>query len=118
MDQVIEALKAGRLIEAIKQFRLTYGTDLRTAKEACEALRLAFLPDTIPYVVDRRTDHSNYGQYLVLYRYGAGDDYIVVDANDREDAERIANEIVDDRETTLTVRVVAKSVTTRTMKAV
>lgn len=40
-DAEIEAaIRAGRKIEAIKLYRETYGTDLKSAKDAVEALQL------------------------------------------------------------------------------
>jgi hypothetical protein len=62
-DDVVEALRAGRKIEAIRRLRERRGVDLREAKEAVEAFERADEPPARPEPIGDATSSS--GQVVV-----------------------------------------------------
>jgi hypothetical protein len=113
MHGVIAALNHGKLIEAIKIFREIYGVGLKEAKDACEAIRdaLGLRP------VHAGETPSNH--YMVVSRHNEHDwDYCVTHCDSRNDATGVAASVCNERHETYVVKVVAKSVTTRSMKEV
>jgi hypothetical protein len=112
--EIINALRLGRTIEAIKQHRTLYGTGLKESKDAIEALR-----DALGLVGAAYVPPQSAPQFIVFSRYHESDyDYSRYSADDRADADRFASEIIDSRDEVIVAQVVAKSVTVRTMKAV
>jgi hypothetical protein len=102
---ILRLLQADRLIEAIKEFRSAYGTGLKEAKDAVEAIRESCLP--------HNTEPT---EYLVISRYDEGGDYQVSRADSKDEAMSEANRIVDLRVEVAVGSVIARSVTTRHMK--
>jgi hypothetical protein len=106
MHTILTLLREDRPIEAIKEFRAAYGgTGLKEAKDAIETIRDACMPRGI---------HPT--EYIVISRYEDGDDYQVIRADSRDQAMHDANRIVDSRVEVAVATVIARSVTTRSMK--
>lgn len=105
MHTVLAHLRNGKTIEAIKEFRAAYGSGLKEAKDACEAIRDTFMP--------RGAEPT---EYVTISRYEYDNEYKVVRAHSKEEAMHDANGIVDSRGEVMVARVIARSVTTRTMK--
>lgn len=109
MKQVLACIRDGRMIDAIKEFRVAYGGGLKEAKDAVEAIRDALRADNSKrYIVFTRS-HEHEARFVAatgLLR--------------REDALHYASEVVNQRFETLVVRVIAESkpVTTRELKEV
>jgi hypothetical protein len=102
---ILGLLQAGRLIEAVKEFRTAYGAGLKEAKDAVEAIRESCLPPS--------TEPT---EYLVISRYDEGGDYQVSRADSKDEAISEANRIVDLRVEVAVASVIARSATTRYMK--
>ncbi|MCA1379444.1 hypothetical protein I6F34_01240 [Bradyrhizobium sp. BRP05] len=107
MHTVLTHLRNGRTIEAIKEFRVLYGSGLKEAKDAIEAIRDTFMP--------RGAEPT---EYVTISRYEYDHEYQVVRAHSKEEALADANGIVDSRSEVMVAAVIARSVTTRAMKEV
>lgn len=107
MQTILTLVRAGRKIEAIKEFRAGYGGGLREAKDAIEAIADIVMPLGIGPI-----------EYIVLGRYEDGDDYQVIRADSRDEAMHHANSIVDLHAEVAVAGIVARSitVTVRSMK--
>jgi hypothetical protein len=112
ISAIVTEMRAGRKIEAIKQWRILYGVGLKEAKDAVEALCSAFIPNVA-------FSPAPAAQYVVFSRYGADDhEYSRYTADDRADADTFAARVCNSRDEVIVTQVVAQSVTTRSMKAV
>lgn len=109
MGAIINELRNGRVIEAIKQHRILYGVGLKEAKDAVEAIRTALGLNGVAYTP---------AQYVVFARFNGEDEYVRYTADDKTDAADYASRIVNDREDVIVAQVVAKAVTTRSMQNV
>jgi hypothetical protein len=107
MHAVFSRLREGKKIEAIKAFRDAYGSGLKEAKDAIEAL--------IDLVVPLGAQPT---EYVVISRHEEDGDYEVMRTYSKDSAMYDANSIVDVREEVIVATVVAQSVATRAMKEV
>jgi hypothetical protein len=107
MHTVLAHLRNGKTIEAIKEFRAAYGSGLKEAKDAIEAIRDTFMPNG-----------AQPAEFLVLGRYENDYDWSACGGWDKNGAMAEANRLVNQRDETIVARVVARSVTTRVMKEV
>jgi len=105
MHTILSLLRDDRPIEAIKEFRSAYGAGLKEAKDAIEAIRNACMPRGI-----------GPNEYIVISRHEDGDDYQVSRAVSKDEAMNDANRIVDLRVEVAVASIIARSVTTRSMK--
>lgn len=110
MKIVIGCIREGRMIDAIKEFRVAYGGGLKEAKDAVEAIKAAM-----------SADHN--GRYMVFTRSHEHEARFAATASQctsRAEAMRYAADVVNHRFETLVVRVLAESkpVTTRELKDV
>lgn len=114
MTNVVACLNAGRIIDAIKEFRGLTGLGLKEAKDACEAIR-----DGLNHA---RSLAPLQGHYIVLSRYqhSFSDEYTVINEETKTDAVALAERIKGDKAETLVARVIAKTepVTTYVLKDV
>lgn len=111
MLNIIGYIRAGQLINAIKEYRALNGVGLKEAKDACEAIRTAL--GIVPAHAQPRPE------YKVVHRYLDSDELSMYHADDLSDANDYAVGIVNNREVVYVVQIIAKTqvVTTRTLKA-
>jgi hypothetical protein len=107
MDIILKAIRDGRTIDAIKEFRSRYGSGLKDAKDAVDAIRSALgisPPSSECIVVSRR---STFEEYLVSI------------FTTKQAAMSHAAELIDNRKELYVAQIIAKaeSVTTRMLKA-
>ncbi|WP_316196629.1 hypothetical protein [Bradyrhizobium sp. SZCCHNS3053] len=107
MHTVIEQMRIGKHIEAIKTFRQIYGAGLKEAKEACDAIRVTFLPHM---TTEAPAD------YITVFRYPHDTEFSLVRSTSLAEAMVGANETIDNRDEAIVAKVVAKSVVKRTME--
>lgn len=107
MHTVLSRLREDKKIEAIKVFRDAYGSGLKEAKDAIEAL--------IGIVAPLGAQPT---EYVVISRHHEDSDYEVTRTYGKDSAMYDANSIVDVREEVIVATVVAQSVVTRAMKEV
>jgi hypothetical protein len=105
MHTVLNLLRQDRKVEAVKEFRAAYKTDLRQAIDAVEAIRDVYLP-------------SGATDFIVVSRYDGHDDYQVSHVNSKEEAMNDANRIVHVREDVVVASIIARSIITRAMQEV
>jgi hypothetical protein len=116
MNDVIAHLRNHKIIDAIKEFRAIYGVGLKEAKDAVEAIAAAMGVRTANGWVEKPTDA---GEYMVVSRRHETDwDYCASHCDSRADADGLAADECLVAAETYVVKVVAKSVTTRSMKEV
>jgi hypothetical protein len=112
MNNIIGHLRDGKIIEAIKSHRVLYGIGLKESKDAVEAIRDALGIQRPAYAVQP-------AQFVVFSRFHESDyDYSRYNADDRADADTFAARTCDSRDEVIIAQVVARSVTTRSMKNV
>jgi len=105
MHTVLSLLRQDRKVEAVKEFRVAYKTDLRQAIDAVEAIRDVYLP-------------SGATDFIVVSRYDGHDDYQVTHVNSKEEAMNDANRIVHVREDVVVASIIARSIITRAIQEV
>lgn len=108
---IVTELNNGRIIEAIKMWRVQYGVGLKEAKDAIDALRVALGIATPVYPVP-------VAKYVVFSMYSGENYWSRYPADDKCDADSYANSVVNDRDEVIVAQVVSQSVTTRSMKNV
>jgi hypothetical protein len=114
MHMIVASMKAGRKIEAIKEWRALYGVGLKEAKDAVEAIADAFNLNRL--AVNAGSMPAPKGSFMVFSRHKGEDDFSLYPADDEFDARDYAHGNVSNREEMFVVRVLAKSVTTRSMQ--
>ena len=100
MRTVLNLLRQDRKIEAIKEFRAAYKTDLRQAIDVVEAIREVYLP----------TD------FIVVSRYDEHADYQAIEVQSVQEAMNEANRLVHTREDVVVANVIARSIVVRAMQ--
>jgi hypothetical protein len=110
---IIAHINGGRIIEAIKSYRVLNGVGLKEAKDACEAIReaLGIKPHYAPQPKE---------QYAVISQYDGENDYNFFYEDTLSLANESASAIVNNRNFVMVAKVISKSVSvaTRTMKAI
>jgi hypothetical protein len=99
MHTVFSLLREGKKIEAIKEFRAAFGSGLKEAKQAIEALMEIMVPLS-----------AQQTEYVVISRHTEDSDYEVMRTYGKGTALYDANSIVDVREEVIVAAVIAQSV--------